>query len=547
MHHCLLISEIVHLICEHASLSSLAALARTCCFFHDPALTVLWRDIPSITPLLMCFPIGLVYPNGGQLWSKNRPILMLKRPFIPSDWSRFSMYASRVQTLGFSHEANIVDPRVHECLIHTMTFASKGAKLLPNVCAVSWNVPYGGEDFFSLVQQILTPNLTRLEIHVLDNWMIRRPLLPILVEMPLKIEHVTLVAVAWGNQNRTAISSAVCKWTILRTLEVNDLSYEGFTHIASLPSLRKLTVKDLSYVERMESSAKSGFPALRRLTLTSLVMENCIGLLQLMSNTPLSQFICTFKRHSRSIVWQELFSTIRQNGSLIALRDVYLKDEKHDQQHFQNPNRLTEGECVLSVEHISPLFTFNMKSVVLRPSAGFSLKPNDLCVIATSWPYISRLTLGTGAPTSVPAGIKLCDLSVLAKHCPKLKKLALKLDTTPLPATDTGRGVYKGMSLGLLHVGDSSISHSPLDVAEHLQEMFPNLAIVETLDGDKRRRKKSTAPRTQLEDQWCLVMEHLRRCSSDKLAASKQLNKTAESNEPALTRLDATATLYDQS
>ena len=69
MHHCLYIQEVLHAIFNDVdihecsagpdipartatSLATLAALARTCKIFKEPALDVLWREIPSPQLLL---------------------------------------------------------------------------------------------------------------------------------------------------------------------------------------------------------------------------------------------------------------------------------------------------------------------------------------------------------------------------------------------------------------------------------------------------------------------------------------------------------------
>jgi hypothetical protein len=64
---CFLIPEIVCLICDQVqnlpdprdSNNSLAVLARTCRFFHEPAVSKLWYDLESLAPLIMCMPADL--------------------------------------------------------------------------------------------------------------------------------------------------------------------------------------------------------------------------------------------------------------------------------------------------------------------------------------------------------------------------------------------------------------------------------------------------------------------------------------------------------
>jgi hypothetical protein len=49
--------------------ATIAALARTCRTFKEPALDVLWKDINGFKPLLSCLPSGVVITLGTTLVS----------------------------------------------------------------------------------------------------------------------------------------------------------------------------------------------------------------------------------------------------------------------------------------------------------------------------------------------------------------------------------------------------------------------------------------------------------------------------------------------
>jgi hypothetical protein len=63
MHRCLLIPEIVYLLClELGNVSaeaSLAAFAQTCLVFSEPALDALWYELYDLQPLVKCMPRDL--------------------------------------------------------------------------------------------------------------------------------------------------------------------------------------------------------------------------------------------------------------------------------------------------------------------------------------------------------------------------------------------------------------------------------------------------------------------------------------------------------
>jgi hypothetical protein len=62
-HICLLPAEtlfdiftIIYEDSKRLSRTTIAALARTCRTFKEPALDVLWKDIDGLKPLVSCFP-----------------------------------------------------------------------------------------------------------------------------------------------------------------------------------------------------------------------------------------------------------------------------------------------------------------------------------------------------------------------------------------------------------------------------------------------------------------------------------------------------------
>jgi hypothetical protein len=133
MHQCLQIVEIVSLICSNVdnqfpptpqrcaarNLLDLAALARTCTMFREPALNTLWREQYSLAPFLNLMPDNLFESSKGRLYDRRwvshivtvwhlRIILphltcplvqRLSRPIVATDWSRAPVYTSRVKEL----------------------------------------------------------------------------------------------------------------------------------------------------------------------------------------------------------------------------------------------------------------------------------------------------------------------------------------------------------------------------------------------------------------------------------------------------------------
>lgn len=62
-HACLLVNEIVSEIIFHLLSDgyerSIVNLGITCKALYEPAMDILWEDIDTLEPLLMCFPRGV--------------------------------------------------------------------------------------------------------------------------------------------------------------------------------------------------------------------------------------------------------------------------------------------------------------------------------------------------------------------------------------------------------------------------------------------------------------------------------------------------------
>jgi len=75
MHACLNISEILSTIFELAykdspgrpNMHTLASLAITCQWFREPAVSILWRSLPNLTPLVKCLPSDAWMVKEGQI------------------------------------------------------------------------------------------------------------------------------------------------------------------------------------------------------------------------------------------------------------------------------------------------------------------------------------------------------------------------------------------------------------------------------------------------------------------------------------------------
>jgi len=127
MHRALTITEILQHIFQDIDKDhdvrgvhpiSLAALARTCTTFRDPALDILWEFQYTVMHLLECFPRGLIFEaevatddNDNETEESRGPQKLFKdlcisRPITEEDWGRPLLYFNRVKNLDLHDDSD---------------------------------------------------------------------------------------------------------------------------------------------------------------------------------------------------------------------------------------------------------------------------------------------------------------------------------------------------------------------------------------------------------------------------------------------------------
>ncbi|KAI0669269.1 hypothetical protein C8Q78DRAFT_206415 [Trametes maxima] len=94
---------------QDGSCRTVAALARTCRFLHEPALNALWRSIPDIACLLFTLPKSTYSSTNPQTPHGGVYIMVTQFDLTgeiiqPDDLERLLMYANRVRILGSTGE-----------------------------------------------------------------------------------------------------------------------------------------------------------------------------------------------------------------------------------------------------------------------------------------------------------------------------------------------------------------------------------------------------------------------------------------------------------
>ncbi|KAJ7186614.1 hypothetical protein C8R46DRAFT_1341966 [Mycena filopes] len=299
MHRCLKLLEIVDMIFSHLyvppdinhtvrpsnrpELRALAALARTSTFFSDVALDLLWRSAVLIN-VLRCLP--------ADLWSINEESsnkMVFLRPLLKTDWTRVSMYASRVRELspGSDDLTNIL-PVLSLCL---------PGDLFPNLRALHWE---STDIMFPYIDLFLDTTIGHISFHSSQSALSLLPFLPEKCPNLTTFEMTpSLNSSDWDSPHEIqAVTAFACGLkSSIESLSVPIASTRALEHICHLPNLKLLGLD--TFPPGMSFPAVEGptYQALHTLHLHYTRVEGATNFLTMFHEVPLSSLTACLVPH----------------------------------------------------------------------------------------------------------------------------------------------------------------------------------------------------------------------------------------------------------
>ncbi|KAJ7725432.1 hypothetical protein DFH07DRAFT_970875 [Mycena maculata] len=237
----------------------LAALARTCKTFHNPALDALWKDQYSLFPALRCLP--------DDIWDRS----VFKRALVPADWEHAMTYWARIRTFQiFSFSPSEISPDACEML----RLCCPGEYLFPNLREIHWLEEES--TVFPVIGIFLALRLSTIRLRLFPGTSLTQ--LSFLSSLGVKYPNLTDVdlrgrgGVSFPPQLMRSVSALLCPLKNLQSFSVNSLDAAVFQHLVRLPQLQDLLVDELVDFDPFsgasyEDQAEPSFPALESLTL----------------------------------------------------------------------------------------------------------------------------------------------------------------------------------------------------------------------------------------------------------------------------------------
>ncbi|KAH7930960.1 hypothetical protein BV22DRAFT_19209 [Leucogyrophana mollusca] len=485
MHQCLLIQEILISIFRHVigplnvelalddfvglwDRKSLAALARTCCAFRDPALDLLWARLHTFNPLIQCLPgVWELHspPNSG-------PIIKLRRPILAADWRIFHKYARRVRALGGGY-VNKGSSRIDTSVMHALcSYPSLSTPILPNLRYLYWDD--SRKELFPFLRFFLTPSLVRLELS-LDSWTDSKlttlsslgALCPALKEYYCPNPRAIAMP---------AISESILQWEKLEVLETGIPSSEALRHLSLSAYLKHLIVHlppDLSAAVPRASFGAS----LPSVTLLASTLSHCTRFVEQIKLSPQTVRIVLYHPSSEHLA-QAFLTSLASRLSADTTQRITIEHYNCDISEIDKPENVWGWATMIPFTSFGNLRTLNIKSFC---SSG--LDDDDLDRLASSWPLLETFILGTEHNWYTPAKLTHRGLLALLSRCPRLRSLGLVFDATTIgpPSLDKPGCGAMNVNITTLDVGNSAVGEA-LFVAAFLSAILPNVKTILRLD-----------------------------------------------------------------
>ncbi|KAK6984473.1 hypothetical protein R3P38DRAFT_3231715 [Favolaschia claudopus] len=481
MHRALRILEIVEAVCAHlppysspSARSTLYSIALVCRFFSGPALDVLWSTQYSLVNILPCLPVGLW---EIVRFENPKPSMRAQRAMNSVDWTRFNIYARRVRTLVITDNGSEAD--ILSAIFKMLSLSNTSQEtLFPKLRRLHWQM--ARRPWLSYVPLFLSSSLESISlVTVITSY----AHLALLAVVPTLCPLLTRVEICIsGRLAHPAKSVILSKLKHVNHLSIEGISESDLAHLAHLPSLTSLSVKqpsDSIHNHSFESVARqtTPFTSLQELTLDHDSIPFVVGLLGMKHGWSLRRLSYTTRNAPLAADTAKVFAVLKAKCTHSSLTHIRYSISRTNILLYPN-------DGVIEQDTLRLLFVFrSLREVVLHPGSGFDLDDSDIDALARAWPQLYILHLH-GSGFRCPASrVTLRGLHSLAKHCHSLIDLKISLDASVVfcPEDDTGIDVARSKApLQKLSVEDSIITEAAPVVA-YLLRIFPSITLVTTM------------------------------------------------------------------
>ncbi|KAJ7739545.1 hypothetical protein B0H16DRAFT_1465200 [Mycena metata] len=261
------------------------------------------------------------------------------------------------------------------------------------------------------------------------------------------------VELSTSAQISTAFNSFLGHLTQIDTIDVDWMVYASFGHLAALPMLRTLVIRQNNQC-KLELPSRVRFAALSDLQLHFSSFKTAGRMLEAMETPQLSSIELASVSYAKANVIRDILKRLQQRLRTKQLRTIRVDtDPQTVPRNFATHNTIT-------LHTIEPLLSFiSLAHVDIQLNAGFDL--SDSCIAV-----------------SQKRGLQLKHFD---SPCPMMRNTQACCWTVHLSPPKSKQSTYLRIKTGLriLEVGISVVKY-PESVADFLSAVFPALAKIET-------------------------------------------------------------------
>ncbi|KAG1890688.1 uncharacterized protein F5891DRAFT_106696 [Suillus fuscotomentosus] len=435
---------------------SLAALARTCKIFHEPAMDLLWTEIHGLEPLLGCVTRlhPLIYRRGKRRVERRAKGI---EPLSAHEARQFMRHSSRIRTL----EIQCQHP-------HLLSVIPAEACIFPRLKSLSLSTTY--LNFF------LSRMLHRCQLLGVDES------LQSFVTRYIALEHLRIYTPLSDGDGSTpaadelSLLSDRIRWcTRLVTLSCPMLDLAAWKHLSHLPTLRKLEI-DQGYNDH-PSLPKQDIVNLSFLNITRLSFQELYDAGDIITVMQHSQFpsLKEFEFEANRLSSEEaeqLFHALSHCKACRTLEEITICSLERKFAGSQYDESLTP---------IPHFLCFTRLRTLKLMFYGFCiyLDKDMLLQAMSSWPHIRTLEI---EESDLSSEVSLRGLLTAIGLCPQLDTLQVPIKIATIDI-DPDAEPIQHTSLESL---DLDLSESLTDaetIARIISAWFPCVGGVHNLNG----------------------------------------------------------------
>ncbi|KAG9313648.1 hypothetical protein JVU11DRAFT_5980 [Chiua virens] len=459
-----------HVLAGKTGRRDLATLARTCHAFHEPALKVLWHTLPSLGPLVLCFPRKILHIQVSRRTLETTTEFS-RSPSL-QEWERPLIHAKFIRVISRSFEGNSnlsgLSRLKYKLTLSTLEtiFDSCPIPLLPGLQHFHYTEAFPvdfGDDI---------PINTRLSLAYLFKLSSPTVLRSLHFSFGYSYDRLSLLIQVFKHYSSIqSLRVDIHKGNILSRIAFNCTQMHQSPAVANAQKLSKdlvligslQNITSLTFLTSETSSSLSesdfqlvpSFPAILELTLCSPFALSVLKVVQSPrlrkirlsmrgANDGEADRLCIFVASRAQ--WQE------------SMRSLVILDNS------------------LSTQGLETLFVFkHLNHLEFKYS-----NPDDSVLerVAIAWPMLEHVCIED--QNSSHATFQ--SLVSFSRHCPHLRHLKLGLQACQIPPThpsDASRNLREPVKPLLLELDPySAMGADPDTSAEFLWGLFPGLTLV---------------------------------------------------------------------